>query len=419
MSSIKEFTPKGKTFEQAVSREQEPVEPQLELEVKPAPEVKPVDPPKPDDEFDLDAKVGLKAAEKKAEEQPKPPKRVDAIREQLNKVVEERDAERKKTSDAEAERERIRKEHDDFKKSAEERLKELDQIKASAAVGDPSTHPEVRKIADPWNSSAREFSSDMADLTGSDPDKIFSMVLTASKRIADMEPSGDEYKKTMAEIRSELSNELGDGGLLQGMKMVRDGAGAIRQIKGIVSEIKGDLPKFQFRQEVAFYSKAKADYDQIEANLFNPSDATKTADPMNHSVILRAMIDGSEEVKKAAEATKAFTRFAILPPPPIPPEELEGMSETARTQKVTELRNRHAKANNKLREVMAEALLARQLLPSLFQRISDLEDAIGGERKALRAQAKSGEAPQRAEKSVGIEKFEPSNDELEEFRKRP
>lgn len=417
--NIREFVPEGKTFEQAISRETAVVE-----ERKPEPEVKPVEKPveqpKPDEEFNLDARIDLKTPEKPEEkpvEQQKP-KKNEAIREQLTKVVEERDAERKRLAEVEAERQRILKEHEEFKKNADERFKELEQIKANATVGDPANHPEVRKIADPWNSSAKEFASDMADLTGGEADGIFAMILGASKQISELEPSSDEYRAAMAGIRTKLSTELGEGGLLQGMKMVREGAGAINQIKSVVNEIKSDLPKFRFKQEAEFYGRAKSDYDKIEANLFNPSPETREADPLNQSVVLRAMIDGSPEVKQAAEAIKSFARFAILPPPPIAPDDLEGLDESARSQKILSIHDRHRKANEKLRGVIAEALLARQVLPSLWKRVSELEDALAGERRAIRGRPQpSMEEPARADKTVGIEQFQPVNAELDDFRK--
>lgn len=388
----------------------------------PAPKVDPAPPAPPessvalDGDFDIDKQVGLPAPEAPPAPAPKPK---DKMRQELEKLA----AEKKKADEELASRQKTlaerEAEYTKVQAQLQEREKELNEIKSRSFVGNPAEHPDIRAIADPWNSAATQFADDVEAMGGEAAEPLYEAIKTFSRTLADVEPGTPEYKEAMAKVREEMGPLVGQENLMTGIRMVREGASKILEIRGLMAEIKNDLPTFQYRQQAAAYQSALSDYQEIERGLFNPADDVKLRDPMNHSVVMRAMIDGSEDIAKAAEQCKAFARFVLLPPTPIPPEELAEKPENERAQLMTAHYERYNKATKKLRGVLAEALLARQVVPGLFKRIEELEAMVGGERRIVRPRL-SGEAPPPAAgdgEEADIRRFEPSNQELEDFKK--
>jgi hypothetical protein len=88
--------------------------------------------------------------------------------------------------------------------------------------------------------------------------------------------------------------------------------------------------------------------------------------------------------------------------------------------RVDAINARHTNANATLRKILPEALLARQLIPGLYARLSQLESLIAGDRKVLRQKSDGTDMHKEIEEEEEIEasdirNFKPTNPALEEF----
>lgn len=414
-ASIAEFEPDSPDFEDIVSGVAEARAEAPEVVVAPPPAPEPIAPAPGPEDFNIDAPL---AQSPEAAPPPGPKKGdKDKMRQELErlslekkKAEEERDARQKLIEERDAQLEERR-------KVLEEREKELNDFKSKQFVGDPSKSPEIQAISAPWNASAHEFSSDVEALGGEESAAVFERMKEFSRQLADTQPGSDEYKEAMTQIRSALNPMVGGENLLSGLKLVRDGANRIVQIRQLMSEIQNDLPNHQYRQQAGIYDSAVREYEQIERGIFNPDPTVAQRDPLNHTVVMRAMIDGSPDVGKAAEQCKAFARFVMLPPAPISPDELEDKPENERPQLMAAHYDRHKRAYQKLRSVLPEALLARQILPSIFKRMQEAEAILASERGVLRPRL-DGEAPEIEEDGEpDIKKFQPKNQFDDDFQK--
>lgn len=430
---IKAFAPSGPSFEEildssidleaaAQSRQQPDPEPEAAAAAQAqsaerqaaAPQPKTVELPNSED-FDPTAAIAIKPA---PEATPKKGERADAMREQLKKLAQEREELAKKNAEIEAKFTESSQTKAALEAKIAEREAELNRLRADATVSDPARHPDVIKLSKPWNDEAASFAADMEAVADADSNKVFGLVLNASKELANLTQGTPEYKAALSQIRNSLTDEIGENNLLGALKLVRDGAAKINEIKKVVSDIKSDLPRFQFTQQQKEYEKAKSEYEQIERTLFNPPEDIRQRDPYNQSVIMRAMIDASPEVKEAAERTKAFVRYVLLPPQPIPPDELEGLSDDQRSAKVTQHFDSHRKARAKLDAILAEALLARQLLPSVFKKSSEMETIVKNESRVIRPRVRDEQHAPSGDEPASIKEFKPSNSALDDFKKK-
>lgn len=391
------------------------ISPQPEPQPQPQPQPKQEPQPKVDDDHDFDANTRIDIKRQEQQTEPKPKQKQEAIREQLKKLADEKAAAEKLVAERDTRLADIQKQRDEFESKLKTLQKEADRERSLKVVGDPINHPDVQAISAPWNNAAKEFATDMEDVAGLDSEATFKQIVAGSKRLAQFASGSDEYKAELTEVRKEIASHVGESGLLQAMKLVREGAGKIVEIQAVVANIKDNLPKHEFVKQQGFYEKAREDYEAIERKLFNPTADVIQADPMNHSVVLKSIIDGSEEVKKSAEKVKAFVKFALLPPAPIPPDELDALNPQERAAKLESHYARHRRANEQIRGILAEAILARQLLPSLFKQAIDSRDLITSERQVVRPKISEEQAP-RIDEEADIRKFTPVNDSLEKMK---
>lgn len=385
-----------------------PIEPDPEVIDPPiVPPAKAPEPAPGDDEFDINAKVTIGR-----EEPPKPgpgrPK-TSAIREQLEAVAAEKKTLEARLAAVEAEKAeaaRLREQHEADAKTLREQLAAI-QAESSGVTMDMRS-PEVRAIADPWNNKAKDFADIIGDL-GGEKEKVTPALMDAAKAMARLDTSTPEGQESLAEVRESLSAIVGRENMRDAMILAREGAQSIGQINALIEESKRNAPQILSRRHEAVYKQARKGYEEIERNMFNPSQELIEADPFNASVILGSMVKGSPEVATAAERVKEFARFVLLPPPPltdatIDPEELGA--------KTAEVRERHTKAFKNVQAVLAEALLARQLLPGLWKRLENAEKVMKTERRIV-APKMNGEGERHHEEDEGEEEadmreFEPS-----------
>ena len=163
------------------------------------------------------------------------------------------------------------------------------------------------------------------------------------------------------------------------MKAVRTGADNRRKVIDIINTAQSDIPNHIYKQQLNIYQADATEFEQEERQIFNPSDDVKQNDPLNQSVILRAMIDGSEEVKKAAQTCLAFAKYATLPVKPLDPNAFE---DPAKLQEAV-LGNvkKHNETFKKMRRLLPEAFLARAVLPSLWKVYNDALKELESVRK--------------------------------------
>lgn len=431
MSKIKEFRPVKVDFDSILAGNGDPVViddgevyDDSDDVIVPDPKPDPKPDPQPDkvesvSDFDPDKKVDLPVKEEKRG--PGRPAK-DAMREQMEqlsatkKALEEKyETEKKSWEERQTELEAAAKERDTLKLDMESR-----RVKESA--GDLMQHPTVRAITAPWDSRFEEFVQE-ADENGVRKAlqlKTPMVQLAAKYNQARQLEDEDARIDAMAEVKSEVGELVGDEMMGKAMSLIRDAAARIPQINEAVSELQRNFPQVEYRQRMDGFEQMLKKHEELESASFNPSAEAAKSDPLNPSVVMKAIIDGSPEAKTASTSARNFARMALLPPPPINPDDFAGLDEQGVKNRVDQINARHANANATLRKILPEALLARQLIPGLYSRLSQLESLVSGERKVLRQKSDGTELHEEIqneedEDASDIRNFKPSNPVLEEF----
>lgn len=309
-------------------------------------------------------------AEKKAEN--------SKIREELKKVAEERAAYEAQVKEYEAKvkeyEDRVTKVSNDF----EAKNKEIEELRRQMAVGDPEQHPQMREIEQPWINKRNDVMAEV-ELTGADPKQFNSWTFGAVQHLAKAgEPGTDGYREAVAAIRQDFLRKFPESGdyLMSSMNLVREGVNTLKKRQAFAVELQNNYPTIQFKESMKHYEAALSQYEQDERRVFNPEEDIKMNDPLNQTCILRAMIDGSEEVRKAAEACKAVVKYTMLPPKPVDPASLEGQDDAAKVSILQNHNSKYVGAFTKLRSRAAEYLLAYQVLPALWKELEALRAKV-------------------------------------------
>ena len=435
MPKIKEFRPVKVDFDSIVSGEEikviddgevddsqndddAPPPPPLKEEKKPEAEISKA----PEEDFDPDKKVGL-GEEKPLEDKRgpgRPPK--DAMREQLQRLADE-----KKTAEErfEADKKAWEEEKASLAAAAKERdtLKaDLDARRVKESAGDLMRHPSVLEITAPWEARFDEFVNEADENGVRKASQLRQPIvqLAAKYNAARQMEDEDARIDAMAEVKSEVGELVGDEMQGAAMSLVRDAAARLPQVNAAIQELQRNFPQVEYRQRMDGFEQMLKRHEDLEAASFNPSAEAAKSDPLNPSVVMKAIIDGSPEAKAASSSAKNFARLALLPPPPVNPDDFAGLDEEGVKTRVDAINARHTNANATLRKILPEALLARQLLPGLYARLNQLESLIAGDRKVLRQKSDGTdmhkEVQEEEELEAGdIRNFKPSNPELEAF----
>lgn len=340
--------------------------------------------------------------------EPVPPKDkkepTSAIRKELEKVAADKKA-------AEAEIERLKQEisqrdntHKEFETKLVETSKELDSYRSREALGDPFKMPEIQQITTSYNQGLNALAQEMDDM-GVDTAGFHNWMTQAVQNYAKLDPTSDTYKDEVAKIRSEAS-QFGTEFLPHVMKAVRSGAENRKKVIELINTAQSDIPNHIYKQQLGIYQTAVSEFEPEEREIFNPPDDIKQNDPLNQSVILRAMIDGSEEVKKAAQTCLAFTKYVALPVKPVDPTAVDDPA------KLNELATNNVRKHNehfkKMRKLLPEALLARAVLPSLWKSHQDLLSQLENLRKQTPKPKLNGEHHEEVdEQAIPIREFSP------------
>jgi hypothetical protein len=436
MPKIKEFRPVKVDFDSIVSgneikvlddgevdddidQDDEPILPPKE-EKKVEPEVIKPDPPK-DEDFDPDKKVSFgeeKAIEKRGPG--RPPK--DAMREQLERLAAEKkavdeqyEADKKAWEEEKANLAAAAKERDGLKADLEAR-----RVKESA--GDLMRHPTVLEITAQWEARFDEFINEADENGVRKASQLRQPIvqLAAKYNAARQMEDEDARIDAMAEVKSEVGELVGDEMQGAAMSLVRDAAARLPQVNAAIQELQKNFPQVEYRQRMDGFEQMLKKHEELESASFNPPAEAAKSDPLNPSVVMRAIIDGSPEAKTASASAKNFARLALLPPPPVNPDDFAGLDEEGVRARVDAINARHTNANATLRKILPEALLARQLIPGLYARLSQLESLIAGDRKVLRQKSDGTDMHKEIEEEEEIEasdirNFKPTNPALEEF----
>lgn len=338
-----------------------------------------------------------------------------AMRAQLTKLAKEkadfeaRVAEVQKEKEQEAQRvQELQAQYDAIKK-------EHEALSVRSQIGNPMAHPDVRKLTEPWNQKLQPLATQLREsgLKVHDLDKWLGDRVSQYLQAGD--PESDEFVERMEGLRDEVDQYTSgirresDRASAQEklMGMIRDGASVGRQVRATVQEMQANAPVFHYREQLAVYENESREYESIERDFFNPSEDIRMNDPLNQRVILRAMIDGSEEVKKAAVNAKLFSKMASLPVKPLNPAELEQIEPEKRQEAVLRHLSRHNEVKKRAVKLIPEALVAYAVLPALWQELEQLRKRVAGERVVPKPGVTGqGERPE-DEESAPITEFTP------------
>lgn len=432
-ADIKDFVPTGPEniddIFAGISGETPPVEPKPPVEVPPTPPVE--TPPIEDDddepqnikdfvpqEFDIKEGKPKEPAGKKPKEKEHTPE----IRKQLEKVAAEKKAaeeELQKLRDSLQERETKFKEVETQRDTL---ATEYEEFKKKNSIGDPRQLKEVQDIIRPYKQSVSSLVQEMEDEGVEDATQLESWLeqaVPAFMRASATDASGvrnDEvYRAELERLRNEATQKFGNEFTRHVMKHVRTGAENAFAAAKVVHEVQSNIPVHHYREAMRVYETEATEFEQIERTLFNPPDDIKMNDPLNVSVILRAMIDGSEEVKKVAQNAKMATKLGMLPVKPVDPTsvEPERLQDVIKTTLST-----HQQHYKKIRSILPEALVARAVLPAMWKRLQELEAAVKEGRNVPKPKLDGQhQEDDSLEKEISVKEFEPENPHLAEFTK--
>lgn len=340
----------------------------------------------------------------------------NAMRQQLEKLAREKEA-----SDAEVAR--LKQEYETSGKDLNRTQAELDSIRAEherltakVSVGNPMAHPDIRKITEPWNSRIPQLATQLRE-SGVKVQKLDQFL---SDRIAQYldagDPEGDQFVDKMEALRDEVDRFTGgirrdsDRSSAQEklMTLIRDGAQVGHRVRETISAMQANAPMFHYREQLAVYENEAREYESIERDFFTPTEDLRMGDPLHQKVILSAMIEGSEEVKRAAQNAKLFSRIISLPPKPLNPQELEQVDPSKRQEAQLIHLSRHNEAKKKAVKLIPEALVAYAVLPALWNELETLRKRVAGERGAPKPRGGGSQRKDEEEINAPITEFTPT-----------
>lgn len=353
--------------------------------------------------------------------EPKKPKADNsAMRSQLQKLAKEKAEYEAKVAEVQKEREAEAQRVKDLEAKYEAQRQEFEALSVRSQIGNPMAHPDVRKLTEPWNAKVPQLATQLREsgLKTHQLDKWLGDRVHQYLNAGD--PESDEFVEKMESLRDEVdsftSNIRRDSDRHSAqeklMTMIRDGASVGRQVRTAVQEMQANAPLFHYREQLAVYENESKEYENIERDFFNPSEDIRMNDPLNQKVILRAMIEGSEEVKKAAENAKLFSKMASLPARPINPAELEQIEPEKRQEVILRHLGRYNEVKKRAVKLIPEALVAYAVLPALWQELETLRKRVAGERAVPKPGNSSQFEQPDDEGSASITEFVPQNVDL-------
>lgn len=399
-------------------------EPKTQDPVPPAPIVEPVvlppESPDPNDEPG-DITKFEPSNQGNQDTEPTPPKQKkgdnSAMRAQLQKLAKEK-------ADYEAKVAEFEKEREDAKKLAEQLQAERDQVRQQfdelsvrSQIGNPLAHPDIRKLTEPWNAKVPQLTTQLRE-SGLKTHQLDSWLGDRVRQYLDAgDPESDDFVDKMESLRDEVDQFTSgirrdsDRASAQDkiMAMIRDGASVGRQVQASIREMQANAPVFHYREQLAQYENEAKEYESIERDFFNPSEDIRMNDPLNQRVILKAMIEGSAEVKKAAENAKLFSKMASLPIRPINPSDLEQIEPEKRQEAILRHMSRHTEVKKRAVKLIPEALVAYAVLPALWQELEQLRSRVKGDRQVPKPGAPLPNHRPEEEEEASITEFEPTN----------
>lgn len=420
---IQEFTPTGVvSLDDLLSGVQEPSQnqpaasPAPPAPVPPAPEPSPAPSPEPQEPGDLST---FKPDNDHLDDRNKPTKPAkrdnEAMRTQLQKLAKEKSdyeaklAEIQKEKDAEAQRiQELQAKYDAIQH-------ERDELSVKASQRDPMQHPDIKKLTEPWNAKVptlvtqlRESGLKVKNLDGFLSERV-GEYLTAG------DPDSEEFVDKMEHIRDQVDQFTSgirrdsDRAAAQDrlMTMIREGASVGHAVRSAVREMQQNAPLFHYREQLAVYENEAREYENVERDLFNPTEDLRMGDPLHQKCILRAMIDGSEEVKKAAQNAKLFSKIISLPAKPLNPQELSQIEPEKQNEAVITHFNRHNEAKRRAVKLIPEALVAYAVLPALWRELETLRKQVKGERDMPKPNSHASNTSEELEGAASITEFQP------------
>jgi hypothetical protein len=346
----------------------------------------------------------------------------DALREQMKKVNEEKEALNVELAKLKAEREELAKKETEARQRLEVEAKEKAELQGRLTQRDPRNAPQVKAITDGWNADLRQMEVIMAehDLETTGLQEFMTKAVAEYANAG--APGSETFREKASKVRQNVARVFGSDLAERGMDLVRSGAVAMRKVQDVMRDIQSNLPKYEHEERITAYKKEVENYQQDEAGLFNAPDELRESDPLNIKVILSAMVSGSDEIKARAETAKKIARFAFLPPAPLDPSLLEGKDESQKREFIGSRITKHREAYRKARAIFPEALVALQVLPTLWERVQRLESQLKLGRTSTPKPKLNGTSSKVEEvetKPADITEFQPVNSLAEDiFAKR-
>lgn len=384
----------------------------------PAAPVEPAAPVNPDNEFDLNARPKLGE-----EEPPAKPGRpsTSAIREQLNAVNAQKKEIEDKLKAEQLEREQLAKVLEDERKARKE-IEERVESDSRRAPSNIKDHPSVREIVAPWENSFHELCEELEDFGVTDAASKQEMVvqMAASYQSAKSMDDKDAASDLLAKIRDAAEREFGQEHAHRVMSIVRDGAKRLVLVRAKIEELQKNYPEVEYKTDLERFQAEVQSYSELDGDAFSPDPTLEKEDPYNPKVVLKNIIASAPEARKYADSAISFARSVMLPPPPINPADLAHLTPEQRREQIKARDSRREESKRHLAKILPEAIVARQLLPSLMERLHRLEGIVAGERQVTRGKPIVDEpAPIEDDEDDedDITKFTPSNPEIEKFER--
>lgn len=336
----------------------------------------------------------------------------NAMREQLKKINEEKEQIAQQLTQLKTEKEQVDALIAETKKRLEDEAKQRSELQGRLTQRDPRQSPAVQSLTSEWNRDLANLAVVMSehDIDSTGLNEFMTKAVQEYAMAGD--PSSPEFREKASKVRQRVSSVFGSELAEKGMDLVRSGVVTMRKVQGVIQDMQKNMPKYEYEEGISLYKKEVDSYTQEENSAFNPPEELRENDPLNPKVILGAMVSGSDEIKASADKVKKFTKFALLPLPPVDPALLEGKTPEQRNQFLGDRMNKHRQAFKSARALFPEALLALQILPSLWERMTNLENQLKNKCGAVPKPKLNGGAPPVEPAAVGapdITKFEPVN----------
>lgn len=287
----------------------------------------------------------------------------------------------KRAKSATEQAERLNSENEELKAQRTVLEKSLEEARTKLSFKDPSQHPEVQALVKPWDDELNAKSQEIA-INGGDGVKLKIHAEKWVRQLRDLgDPSSEGFDQRRDEFVAEISDAYPDDHK-EIITMLSKGSSTLSEAESLMEKIRVNGSEYEATEALKAFDRLRKGYSDIEKSFFNPSDDLRESDPFHSRVILADIIAGDEAAKERSERVKKFVRQAVLPLPPVGNEELRGMDDESATNYLHERMVQKQGVENKLKDMMPEAIMSMMVLPSIWKLAMDASSENEEIRKA-------------------------------------